>query len=112
MKKAFKKKLRSKAGESITETLVALLISALALVMLAGAISSASGMITKSRTKLDRYYSANESMAYHDDAVKVTEGDPALYIGDAEPLKQIDNVDFYKNAEFSKTPVVAYAFGA
>lgn len=54
------KKLSSTKGESITETLVALLISSLALVMLAGAISAASNMVTKTKQKLVDYYAANE----------------------------------------------------
>ena len=50
------KKLRGNAGESIAETLVALLISALALVMLAGAVSAASNIISKSNEKMNEYY--------------------------------------------------------
>ena len=46
MKTNIMKKLRSRAGETITETLVSVLIGALALVMLAGAVSAASSVIT------------------------------------------------------------------
>lgn len=55
MKKKLLKKLGSKAGESIAETLVATLIAALALVMLAGAIGSASNIITGSRNAIKEY---------------------------------------------------------
>ena len=55
MKKKLLKKLGSKAGESIAETLVATLIAALALVMLAGAIGSASNIITGSRKAMQAY---------------------------------------------------------
>lgn len=55
MKKRIAAKLRGRAGESIAETLIALLISALALVMLAGAISSAANMITKSRNWVNNH---------------------------------------------------------
>ena len=59
-------KIRSQSGESIGETLVALLISSLALVMLAGAVSSASNIITRSNQVMSDYYetlgSAEESM--------------------------------------------------
>ena len=48
MKKSIWKKLKSAAGETIGETLVALLISSLALMMLAGAVSAATRMITRS----------------------------------------------------------------
>ena len=53
-------KLRGKSGESIAETLIALLISALALLMLAGAVSSAANIVTKSRAAVKTY---NESTA-------------------------------------------------
>lgn len=55
MIKRIKKKLCGNVGESIAETLVALLISALALVMLAGAISSAAKVIKDSKTAMDTY---------------------------------------------------------
>ncbi len=59
MKSKIFEKLHSKAGESIGEVLVALLISALALVMLASMITSSSRMIQNSRVKMEEYYRAN-----------------------------------------------------
>ena len=50
--KKLKHKLLNNTGETIAETLVALLISALALVMLAGAISSTAKMITTREKKM------------------------------------------------------------
>ena len=55
-------KIKSKLGETIAETLVALLISSLALVMLAGAITASSGIVNKSSKKIDEYYTANEKL--------------------------------------------------
>ena len=49
-------KLRSVAGETIGETLVALLISALALTMLAGAIGAANNIISRSNKAMNDYY--------------------------------------------------------
>lgn len=49
-------KLGSSSGESISETLVALLISALALVMLAGVIAASSRIVTRSRESMSTYY--------------------------------------------------------
>ncbi|MBR6220466.1 MAG: hypothetical protein IKQ80_07880 [Clostridia bacterium] len=49
-------KLRSAAGETIGETLVALLISALALTMLAGAIGAANNIVTRSNKAMNDYY--------------------------------------------------------
>lgn len=62
MKHSFMKKLRSKAGETIAETLIALLISALALMMLAGAIAAANRIITRSDEVMHNYYEANDVM--------------------------------------------------
>ena len=54
-------KLHSRAGESIGETLVALLISALALLMLAGAVSSAAKLVTRNDASMRQYYSSEQS---------------------------------------------------
>ena len=56
-------KLRSTSGESIAETMVAVLISSLALLMLAGTINSASRLITKGQDKMVEYYDANNALA-------------------------------------------------
>ncbi len=56
-------RLKNNAGESLAEVLIALLIAALAMTMLAATISAASKMITNSRTKMDRYYAANDALA-------------------------------------------------
>ncbi|MBQ8110359.1 MAG: hypothetical protein IJ124_09405 [Clostridia bacterium] len=61
MKKRMLLKLKSVSGESIGETLISLLISALALVMLAGAISSASNIINNSKTAMETYYGSDEA---------------------------------------------------
>ena len=58
-------KLRSRAGESIGETLVSLLIAALALTMLAGAIASATKIITQSKAKMAEYYAGDGAMVAH-----------------------------------------------
>ena len=55
MKKLLRK-LKSKAGESIGETLVALMIGAFALVMLAGAITTTTGIINTSSDKINGYF--------------------------------------------------------
>lgn len=63
MKQWMKRKIHSKAGESIGETLIALLISALALVMLAGAIGSAARIITRSNAAVKSHYDADAARA-------------------------------------------------
>lgn len=111
MLEKLKQKLQSRAGESIGETLVSLLIAALALVMLAGAISSSSGVIVKSRTKLNDYYSANEETSgvvkMETDGSSVTKG---ITIKDSSSSisEQSFNVDYFKNDKFGKKTVIAY----
>ena len=61
-KTALKAKLKSNAGESIGEVLVALLIAALALTMLASVIFTSSRLINESKTKLGEYYEANQDL--------------------------------------------------
>ena len=56
------RKLNSTSGESIAETLVAVLIAAIALLMLAGTINTASNLITKSKNTLDEYYHSNNKV--------------------------------------------------
>ena len=57
-----KHKLFSEAGESIAETLVALLISSLALLMLAGAVTTATRVIGQSTDKMNAYYLKDTAM--------------------------------------------------
>lgn len=101
-------KLSSKAGESISETLVSLLIASLALVMLAGAISSSSNMIMKSRQKLDSYYTAAESVVNKVSAG--TELDDGIIVTDKSGAINTNTytITYYKNAEFSSAPVISY----
>ena len=63
MKEQAMKKLKSSRGETIAETLLSVLIGALALTMLAGAVSSAANMINKSEEKMKQYYEDNEGMS-------------------------------------------------
>ena len=61
MMKGVLRKLYSRAGESIGETLIALLISSLALLMLAGAVSSASRIVTRNKTAMEDYYGKKQA---------------------------------------------------
>lgn len=100
-----KKKLDSQAGESIAETLVSLLIAALALVMLAGAMTTASGVVNKSREKLGGetgYYSKTESL------VKMESETQGIVEISGSGLNQSVDIVYGVNDAFSKTPVIAY----
>ena len=104
---SIRKKLGSRAGESIAETLVALLISALAIVMLAGAVFSGSNIVRRSRAVLDDYYSSNEDIATVDgswstDSITITE------TGTTDPKKFTISVKSYTNDTFQGNTVKAY----
>lgn len=111
MMEKLKRKLKSRAGETIGETLIATLIAALALVMLAAAMSASSGVIVRSRDKLDDYYSLNEEDS---GVIRMTSGGTdatdAVTITDAsgEMSDASCSVTYYTNTEFSRTPVVSY----
>lgn len=106
-----KKRKRSTAGETIAETLVALLISSLALLMLAGAITSSAKAVQKSRDKMGAYYDLNEEesgvVKQAADGVTVT-----VTIKDTGDMEKIASrtvpVTGYVNQEFEKTPVISY----
>lgn len=100
------KKLHSQSGETIGETLVALLISSLALVMLATMISSTVNLVSKSQTKMDEYYKANIALENVNTGESMT-----IVITEAGAEEHIrEQVLFTKNNTFSK-PVVAYSVG-
>ena len=56
-----KKKLGSR-GETLTETLAALLVAVIALALLAGMIVSSTRLIYSSRDRLDEYYTENNAL--------------------------------------------------
>lgn len=55
-------KLQSRAGETLAEVLIALLVSTLALMILAGMISSTTNVVKASKQKMDEYYAENRKL--------------------------------------------------
>ena len=107
MKTNIMKKLRSRAGETITETLLSVLIGALALVMLAGAVSTASRVITTSRDKLNKYYDTTETVinkVYRDESP--ISGTVTIKSGDTV-TDQVD-INYDLNTEFGSMTIVVY----
>lgn len=85
--KRFCEKLKGQAGESISEVLIALLISSFALVMLAGMISASSQIITKSNSIIERYYAGEEQET---EPLKITiSGQAESYSYDVSGTKQV-----------------------
>ena len=110
MRKAAAKKLRSRAGETIGETLVALLISSLALLMLAGAVSAASRAVQQSKTKIEEYYSADKGMAEQSSAGGALTVSLQEKTGGTEPSLGTFSYSgtYYKNDAYNSTVVVSY----
>ena len=104
-------RLQNNLGESISETLVALLISALALTLLASMISSTLRMVTQSRTKIADYYTANNAVAaYTATGEKNSPATASFAVNDdTDSLKlESKNITLYINESFSSTKVISY----
>lgn len=106
-----RRKIQSNTGESIAETLVAVLLIALALTMLAAMISSTANMVKTSETKMSEYYETNAALETFADpdgpieiAITVTNSSGVASSAEIESPQ----VDYKMNEAFSKTPVVAY----
>lgn len=98
---SLKNKLRSQAGETIAEVLVAMLISALALTMLASMITATVSMVTRSKEKMKEYYENGESlelMSADPETINVTMSGTGLLVS-AKAL-------CYKNETFQGDRVV------
>lgn len=75
-------RLKSSRGETLAETLVAVLISALSLVILAGMITAATRLITKSRDSVRSYVESENALA--DPASAGTEGTVIIRMNSSE----------------------------
>ena len=65
------RRLASASGETLTETLVSILLGTLALIMLANAITTATNIVTNSKQKMDEHYTAENGVVDGADAKKV-----------------------------------------
>ncbi len=108
MKELMIRKLRSDAGETITEVLVSLLISAIALAMLASMIQASANMITTSKDKLGLYYDANNNLGTQ--TTSSTDTHPTLelkYTNSSFATKKY-TLTLYENKEIGNTTVISY----
>ena len=103
-------KIRNLAGESIAETLIALLVAALALTMLAGAISGSASIITSGRNKLKEYYSKNEEST----GVVLMTGsgtDKSIKISSTDLTDETVPIVYYENPVFGgNKKVISYKY--
>lgn len=110
------RKIRNTHGESIAEVLIALLISALALLMLATMISSTMKMVTKSKEKMESYYAKAAKLEVQADEdkesgtstlsikTKTSEGGSTTTQVEVSP-----DIYLFKNPEFGENRTV-YAY--
>ena len=104
-------KIHSRSGESIAETLIALLISCLALLMLASMITSSARLVTKSRNLMETYYSNNNVLENHEGtgagSLTVTIK-PKNDNQSSSQLQKSFTAKYYKNDTVSSKPVISY----
>ena len=120
MKQRVFNKLSKQSGETIAETLVALLIASLALVMLAGAVSSAMNTVTRSKNTMDDYYTVNNALVVRSTAaptkggmtVNTTNGpytgELTVSVTDLKHENTGIKVTYWKNEQISGTQVITY----
>lgn len=115
IKEKIGKKIKQTKGETLGETLIALLISALALVMLAGAVSASSGVVMKSKDKVNAYYAANENsngvvkMQGAGTSASITITETTSGVSDPLSITPVP-IAYYENNVFSNKEVIAYKY--
>ncbi len=120
MKTRIMKKLRSKAGESIAEVMIAILVIAVASVLLAGMITGTNHMVTTSKIKMDEYYEANTAL----ETFTVPEGSSHAVSSEGNVTISVEasdftsfaipavSVEYVENTTFAGKPVIAYRMHA
>lgn len=110
MNEIYTRVFKCQKGESIGEVLVALLISSLGLVLLASMISSASKMVTSSKSKIEQYIVRENVIVKQDGegtaataTIKIGANDVQLTDESSVPF----NIQIYKN-EVLNSPVVTF----
>lgn len=119
MKRILIRKCRNQSGETIAETLIALLVSALALTMLAGSITTATKVAESSDKTLKQYYAVTNTVAegtgssgVADGKLKTGNGYVSIY--ETDPAKDLLSGDgrtgiaFRVNSGLNTKPIVAY----
>lgn len=100
MIKLIKSKLNNRSGETLAETLIAVLISALALVLLLSMITASSRLIQNGEAKMQEMYDGSEKI----EQAEITPSDATVKINDnaLDGLGEISvNVKLYKDADSS-----------
>lgn len=110
------KRICSQRGESLTEVLVAIVVGALAILLLAGAVNVAANINRESRDAMNAYYQANNAL--------VAEGGDGVVTGKGNVIKIVDtsdshmtwtsggdlNVKYAIDDKTSDSPIVSYEY--
>ncbi len=108
--KKMMQKLRSRAGESISEVLIAMLVSALGLAMLAGVISTSVRIINNSKTTMKTFIQNENALEQRESS----EDDGLLTVSvDGAQIKLTEDSDdqitvSYTNRSIGRKTVVSY----
>ena len=105
------KRLRSTKGESISEVLIALLISTLGIMLLAGMINASANMITKSKDKIKDYVAKENGIVAQSSSGAVgvvsfmkEDNSGTIKLNEEETVE----VKYYENDEAGKYTVKSY----
>ena len=113
------RRTRSRAGETLTETLVALLIAAIAITMLASMIMTSRSLIDSSKKLFEAYYAQNNVLSEHPSsggtaataALSDTSTSDAIQLVYDSTGKTTVDVNVYENDKApDSTPVTAYQY--
>ena len=89
-------------GETLVETLVSLLISSLALLMLATMVSASAYTIKKSNDRINKYYESNNDISSLSGTVEAGTIKITLKDESNNVYEVITDVPYYNNSEDSK----------
>lgn len=107
-------KIRSRAGETIAETLIALLVGTLAMMVLAGMISATKDIVETTEEKMNDYYEANSALETFEEA-SAAENNVVLTVKTDESTHTVtipaEKIQYCENGELKKT-VTAYRYVA
>jgi len=114
------RKLRQRAGESIGEVLIALLISTLGIMLLASMVTSSVRLVDDSKAKMQRYINAENAIVAQGSST--LSGEVSMTYYDTTPGRTTTlhdgcaseeiAVKYYVNTEIGEHPVVTYKAGA
>ena len=90
------RRLKRRSGESIGEVLISVLISAVALVMLASMITTSAGLVKTGKDKLQRYYVGQDALTQYSET-DVPEG--VTIAADSVTIRQEDGSEVYAVVE-------------